>query len=60
MTKEEFEKRFLGSIYDFVVGYDCDMQRTINNKTRNDYHTALTQKEFDEVMELFKKHAEEN
>jgi len=58
MTKEEFEKRF-GDIRDYVIGYDCDMQRTLNS-SRIDFHTALTQKEFDDIMELFKKHADEN
>ena len=59
MTKEEFEKKYGSPIDDWVLGYDCFMQRTIVHKI-DVYHIAVTQKDFDEIMDLFKKYAEEN
>jgi hypothetical protein len=59
MTKEEFEKRYGTHIDDWVLGYDCFMQRTLVHKI-NIFHIAVTQKDFDDIAELFKKYAEAN
>ncbi len=60
MTQEEFEKRF-GSVHDYVVGIDSDLTKTLTSKNpRVDYHSALTQKEYDAILELFTKIAQES
>lgn len=51
MTKEEFEKRW-GHVYEYVVGIDSDLQKTLVDK-RTGEHWALTQKNYEEIQRLF-------
>ena len=61
MTQEEFEKRYSASIYDFVIGVDCFLTKTLTSKNpRVDYHYALTQKDYNDILELFTKISQES
>jgi hypothetical protein len=51
MTQEEFEKRW-GCVYDYVIGVDSDLQKTLVDK-RTGEHWALTRKNYDEIYLLF-------
>ena len=60
MTIEEFEKRF-GSVHDYVIGVDSDLAKTLTSKNpRVDLHFALTGEEYDNILELFTKTAQES
>ena len=60
MTQEDFEKRF-GSVHDYVIGVDSDLTKTLTSKNpKVDYHTALTQKDYEGILELFTKISQES
>ena len=59
MTEEEFKKNYQSDCFNFVLGVDSDLQKTLVDK-RNGEHWALTLKNYDDILELFTKLGEES